>query len=90
MNNPEPSRPTSDAQPRSLHEVLDVLADRIEARQNSYHLAHSGLATHVFKTLADEIRAVAKETRSTSNAPHELPPTKEREPRSGTEGAIGG
>ena len=24
------------------------------------------------------------------NAPHELPPTKEREPRSGTEGAIGG
>ena len=69
MNNPEPSRPTSDAQPRSLHEVLDVLADRIEARQNSYHLAHSGLATHVFKTLADEIRAVAKETRSTSNDP---------------------
>ena len=53
--------------PDSLHEVLDVLADRIEAKQHSYHLAHSSIATHVFKTIADEIRAVAKENRSTSN-----------------------
>lgn len=48
-------------------DLLAVLADRIEAQQHSYHLAHSGLATHVFKTIADEIRAVAKEARSTAN-----------------------
>lgn len=46
---------------------LAVLADRIEAQQHSYHLAHSGMATHIFKTIANEIRAVSKEMRSTAN-----------------------
>lgn len=49
-------------------DLLAVLADRIEAQKHSYHLAHSGLATHVFETIAKEIRAVAKEARSTANA----------------------
>lgn len=47
--------------------LLAVLADRIEAQKHSYHLAHSGLATHVFETIAKEMRAVAKEVRSTAN-----------------------
>lgn len=52
-------------------DLLAVLADRIEAQKHSYHLAHSGLATHVFETIAKEIRAVAKEARSTANNPTE-------------------
>lgn len=44
-----------------LQRVLAMLADRIESQKHSYHLAHSGLATHVFETIAKEIRAVAKE-----------------------------
>lgn len=50
--------------PRSIHEVLAELADRIEAKSTNYQLAHAGLATHVFKTIADEIRASANETRN--------------------------
>lgn len=56
---------SEDAKP--FNEVLTLLADRIEAKQHSYSYAHSGLATHVFKTIADEIRAVAKEVETTKN-----------------------
>ena len=47
--------------------VLDKLSDRIESKQHSYSLAHSGMATHIFKTISDEIRGVATEMRSTAN-----------------------
>lgn len=53
-----------DASNRRMDDIessLAMLADRIEAQKDSYNLAHSGLATHVFETIAKEIRAVAKE-----------------------------
>lgn len=59
--------------PVRISALLAVLADRIEAQKHSYHLAHSGLATHVFETIANEIRAVAKEARSTANTGTQRP-----------------
>ena len=68
MKNPDVTEQPAAPTPVACSDWLAVLADRIEAKQHSYSLAHSGLATHVFKTIAGEIRAVSKEMRSTANA----------------------
>src|SRR3990167_1917554 len=68
MNTPDVMEQPKAPTPIACSYWLAVLADRIEAQQHSYHLAHSSIATHVFSTIAKEIRSVATEMRSTPNA----------------------
>lgn len=47
-----------------LPEILGVLALRIRARRDSYHLAHSGIVEHTMRVLSDEIKALSDELRN--------------------------